>query len=53
MMNSRTSLLKSDYDKEGIRDIVYTINTLPDQLSVSDEELLAFNDKLEKFIKHH
>ena len=44
---------KSDYDKEGIRDIVYTINTLPDQLSVSDEELLAFNDKLEKFIKHH
>ena len=44
---------KSDYDKAAIHDIVYTINTLPDQLSVTDEELLAFNDKLEKFIKHH
>ena len=44
---------KSDYDKAAIHDIVYTINTLPDQLSVTDEELLAFNDKLKKFISHH
>jgi hypothetical protein len=44
---------KSDYDRTAIRDIVYTIKTLPDQLSITDEELLAFNDKLEKFIKHH
>ena len=43
---------KSDYDRKAIHDIVYTINTLPDQLSVTDEELMAFNDKLEKFIKH-
>ena len=44
---------KSDYDKSAIHDIVYTIRTLPDQISISDHELLAFNDKLEKFIKHH
>lgn len=44
---------KSNYDRTAIRDIVYSIQTLPDQLSISDEELLAFNDKLEKFIKHH
>ena len=44
---------KSDYDRAAIHDIVYTINTLPDQLSVTDDELLAFNAKLEKFIKHH
>ena len=44
---------KSDFDRAAIHDIVYTINTLPDQLSVTDEELLAFNAKLEKFIKHH
>lgn len=44
---------KSDYDQKAIHDIVYTIKTLPDQLSITDEELLSFNDKLEKFIKHH
>ena len=44
---------KSDYDRTAIHDIVYTINTLPDQISVTDEELLTFNAKLEKFIKHH
>ena len=44
---------KSDYDQTAIRDIVYTIKTLPDQLSITDEELLAFNDKLQKFINHH
>lgn len=43
---------KSDYDKTAIHNIVYTIKTLPDQLSITDEELLAFNNKLEKFIKH-
>lgn len=44
---------KSDYDKTAIRDIVYSIKTLPDQLSLTDEELLTFNEKLERFIKHH
>ena len=44
---------KSDYDRTAIRDIVYSIKTLPDQLSLTDEELLIFNDKLENFIKHH
>lgn len=44
---------KSDFDRTAIRDIVYSIKTLPDQLSLTDEELLSFNDKLEKFIKHH
>lgn len=44
---------KSDYDRTAIRDIVYTIKTLPDQLSITDEELMTFNDKLQKFIKHH
>jgi hypothetical protein len=44
---------KSDYDRTAIHDIVYSIKTLSDQLSLTDEELLTFNDKLEKFIKHH
>ncbi|MGZ5135882.1 MAG: DUF4350 domain-containing protein [Flavitalea sp.] len=44
---------KSDYDRTAIRDIVYVIKTLPDQLSITDEELLAFNEKLQKFINHH
>jgi hypothetical protein len=44
---------KSDYDRAAIRDIVYTIKTIPDQFSVTDEELLAFNNKLEKFLTHH
>jgi hypothetical protein len=44
---------KSDYDRTAIRDIVYSIKTLPDQLSLTDDELLIFNDKLENFIKHH
>ena len=44
---------KTDYDRKHIHDLVYTIKTLPDQPSVSDEELLAFNEKLDKFIKHH
>lgn len=44
---------KSDYDRKQIHDLVYTIKTLPDQPSVSDEELLSFNEKLDKFIKHH
>ena len=44
---------KTDYDKSAIHDIVYTIKTLPDQISMTDEELLNFNYKLEKFIKHH
>ena len=43
---------KSDYDKNAIHDIVYTIKTLPDQIAITDEELLTFNDKLDKFIKH-
>lgn len=44
---------KSDYDKTAISDIVYSIKTIPDQPSITDEELMAFNNKLEKFIKHH
>jgi len=44
---------KSDYDRTAIRDIIYTIKTLPDQPSITDEELLSFNNKLEKFTKHH
>jgi hypothetical protein len=44
---------KSDYNREDIRDIIYTIKTLPDQLTVTDAELMTFNDKLEKFLKHH
>lgn len=44
---------KSDYDKGAIQDIMYTIKTLPDQLSLTDDELLSFNNKLEKFTKHH
>lgn len=44
---------KSDFDRTAIRDIVYSVKTLPDQLSLTDEELLTFNEKLEKFIKHH
>lgn len=44
---------KSDYDKAAISDIIYCIKTIPDQFSISDEELLAFNNKLEKFTKHH
>jgi hypothetical protein len=44
---------KSDFDITAIRDIVYTIKTIPDQPYISDDELLTFNNKLEKFFKHH
>jgi hypothetical protein len=44
---------KSDYDITAIRDIVYTIKTIPDQPYISDDELLSFNNKLEKLFKHH
>lgn len=43
---------KSGYDLQAIRDITYTIKTLPHQPSVSDEFLIEFNLKLEKFNKH-
>ncbi len=42
---------KSGYSAETIKNIIEDIRSIEAKPSVSDEELLAFNDKLEKFYK--
>lgn len=42
---------KSGYSAETIKNIIGDIKTIEAKTSLSDEELLAFNDKLEKFYK--
>jgi len=44
---------KSGYDIGAVRDIIYAVKTIPDRLVITDDELLDFNNKLEKFTKHH
>ncbi|MEP7256923.1 MAG: DUF4350 domain-containing protein [Flavitalea sp.] len=43
---------KSGYDLDAVKSIVYQVRTLEDQPVVDDDDLLAFNDKLDKFYKH-
>ncbi len=42
---------KSGYSAETVKNIIQDIKSIEAKTSVSDEELLAFNDKLEQFYK--
>ena len=43
---------KSGYDLQAVKNIVYQVRTLEGQPVVDDNDLLAFNDKLDKFYKN-
>jgi hypothetical protein len=43
---------KSGYAREGVGDIVKYINAIEKKNSVSDAELMAFHENIEKFYKH-
>ena len=43
---------KSGYDQKAISDIVYAIKTLPDHPQISDDDLLRFNNQIERFLSY-